>query len=227
MTENRTEKELVETYFTEKQLILADMRQPNFLEKIVCLVDIVWESYIKDGTLYACANGGGAGLIDNLTTDLALHPFVSDDKSIEMKGVRRLRTKNLGASQGILTGLANDLGYENVFVGQLRGEMKRDDLIIGFSGSGNSRNVLSAFEYANSVGARSICISGRGGGKASEIAHLNIVIPGVSVFPGQVGGNQNNFHIEDMQVEITHIVTGLFKKRVQDSYDNHTKRDSI
>jgi D-sedoheptulose 7-phosphate isomerase len=218
MDEQKTEAEFVEIYFTEKQQILSDMKHRRVLEEIVNVVDFIWDTYRKGGTVYACANGGGAGLIDNLTTDLSLHPFVSDDKTTALDGIRRLRTKNLGASQGVLTGLSNDLGYENAFVGQLRGEMTRDDLIIGFSGSGNSRNVLSAFEYANSIGACSICISGRGGGKANEVARVNLVIPGFSIFPGQVGGNQNNFHIEDMQVEITHIITGLLKKRVYDLY---------
>ena len=222
MAEERTEEDLIRTYFVEKQRILDEMQHRGLVEKLVQFTDLVWKTYRKNGKLYACANGGGAGLVDNLTTDLALHPFVSDDKSVAMNGISRLRTKNLGASAGVLTGLANDLGYDNVFAGQLRGEMTPDDMIVGLSGSGNSRNVLAAFEYANSIGAASICISGRGGGKANEIAQLNIVIPGVSTFPGQVGGNQNNFHIEDLQVEISHIVTGLLKQRVQDLHSQNS-----
>ena len=209
------DKDLIKLYFSEKIRILEDMQKQNIVDKILAVADLVWNTYQNNGTLFACANGGGAGLIDNLTTDLSLHPFVSEDKSVAMQGVRRLRAINLGASAGVLTGLSNDLGYENVFVGQLRGEMTKNDIIIGFSGSGNSKNILSAFEYANAIGANSVCISGRGGGKANEIASINIVIPGISTFPGQTGGNQNNFHIEDLQVEITHIVTGIIKHRVQ------------
>ena len=210
-----SDRELVKLYFSEKINILKEMQKHNIVDKIITLADLVWDTYKNNGTLFACANGGGAGLIDNLTTDLSLHPFVSEDKSVAIQGVRRLRAKNLGASSGLLTGLSNDLGYENVFVGQLHGEMTKDDIIIGFSGSGNSKNILSAFEYANAIGAKSVCISGRGGGKANDIASINIVIPGMSTFPGQTGGNQNNFHIEDLQVEITHIVTGIIKQRVQ------------
>jgi len=210
-----SDRDLIKLYFSEKINILEEMQKNNIVDKIIALADLVWETYKNNGTLFACANGGGAGLIDNLTTDLSLHPFVSEDKSVAMQGVRRLRAKNLGASSGMLTGLSNDLGYENVFVGQLHGEMTKKDIIIGFSGSGNSKNILSAFEYANAIGAKSVCISGRGGGKANEIASINIVIPGISTFPGQTGGNQNNFHIEDLQVEITHIVTGIIKYRVR------------
>jgi len=209
------DNEIIKLYFKEKINILENMMLDEYISNIKNICDIVWACYINNGTLYACANGGGAGLVDNLTTDLAFHPFVSEDKSISLKGIKRLHTKNLGASAGVLTGLSNDLGYDNVFVEQLREEMTINDLIIGFSGSGNSKNILNAFEYANNIGAKSICISGRGGGKANEIATINIVIPGVSSFPGQTGGNQNNFHIEDLQVEISHIITGIIKMRVQ------------
>ena len=58
--------------------------------------------------------------------------------------------------------------------------------------------------------------SGRSGGKAKKISDLCTIIPGTSKFPGQIGKNDNNFHIEDFQTSIIHIVTGLFKKYIND-----------
>ncbi|MBR9703242.1 SIS domain-containing protein [Candidatus Woesearchaeota archaeon] len=205
----------IRLYFQEKIAILEEMQEPEILRDIKAIVDSVWDTYEKGGVVYACANGGPAGSVENLLTDLSLHPFVSDDKSKATGEVKRLRTYNLNSSPGTLTGLTNDLGYDNVFRGQLEGIMGENDLIIGFSGSGNSGNVLRAFEYATSVGAETICVSGRGGGKANEYANLNIIVPGTSEFPGQTGGNDNNFHIEDLQFAISHVVTGLIKERVQ------------
>lgn len=207
-----SDQELVALYFKEQQAVLVGLA--NETPKIQQLVDAVWKTYVAGGTVFACANGGPAGLIDNLCTDLSHHPFVSEDKNAASQGVRRLKTVNLCLSGGVLTGLSNDLGYENVFAGQLRGEITEKDVIIGFSGSGNSENVLNAFLVAKAAGARTFCISGRGGGRATGIVDINIIIPGTSTFPGQTGGNDNNFHIEDMQCAISHILAGLIKYKV-------------
>jgi D-sedoheptulose 7-phosphate isomerase len=65
---------------------------------------------------------------------------------------------------------------------------------------------------------KTVCIAGRTGGKAKELADLCIIIPGSSRFPGQTGGNDNNFHIEDFQSSITHMVTGILKQKVMEGY---------
>ena len=92
----------------------------------------------------------------------------------------------------------------------------KNDTLIAFSGSGNSENIIRAIELAKKFNIYTITISGRDGGKAKNISDLCIVIPGTSKFPGQIGKNDNNFHIEDFQTSIIHIVTGLFKKYIND-----------
>ena len=119
-----------------------------------------------------------------------------------------------------MTGISNDIGFENIFKEQLKNFLRsknqnQNDTLIAFSGSGNSKNVINAIEYAKSYGVFTCCVSGRGGGKAKEISDLSIVIPGSSEFPGQTGPNDNNFHIEDFQGSITHILTGLLKMHVE------------
>lgn len=193
------------------------MLNKNFVQQILKLTDEIWKTYKRQGTIYTCGNGGGAGLVGNLVADWGFHPFVSDDKS-ETFNIPRIKVYSLCADSSMLTASANDHGYQNVFVEQIRDIMGSNDLIIAFSGSGNSANVLSAFEYANSLGAYTACVSRGDGGKASKIAKINIVIPGTSKFPGQVGKNDNNLHAEDTFVSITHIITGLLRQRVQKSY---------
>ena len=87
--------------------------------------------------------------------------------------------------------------------------------MIAFSGSGNSKNILNAINFAKEYEVFTCCISGRGGGKAKDIADLSIIIPGSSKFPGQTGPNDNNFHIEDFQGSITHVLTELLKMHVE------------
>lgn len=71
---------------------------------------------------------------------------------------------------------ANDVSYDEVFVEQLKNFMTRDDLVIGISGSGNSKNVLRAIEYANGNDGKTFGVCGFGGGKLKSIAQKSLVI---------------------------------------------------
>ena len=74
----------------------------------------------------------------------------------------------LNDSVSLMTGVANDMGYDHVFSEQLKNWCQEGDVVIGISGSGNSPNVLNAFEVAKQRGATTICLSGKGGGKAKQ-----------------------------------------------------------
>jgi len=86
----------------------------------------------------------------------------------------RFRILALTDSVATLTAYANDVGYEAVFVEQLRNFAEPGDLFMGISGSGNSPNVLRAIEYANSLGCRTIALTGRDGGKLGPLGQLHI-----------------------------------------------------
>lgn len=206
--------DFIKIYFEEKSKIALNMS----LEEIDSLVSKLIETYENDGTLFVMANGGGASASEGFATDMRTHPFVSDDKNVTTN-IRRLKVISLTESSGALTGISNDIGYEYIFSEQLKNFMRDDninknDLIIAFSGSGNSKNIINAINYAKKFGIFTACVSGRGGGKIKNIADLNIIIQGSSIFPGQTGKNDNNFHIEDFQVSISHILTGLLKNHV-------------
>ena len=76
-----------------------------------------------------------------------------------------------------ITAYSNDVSYESVFVEQLRNFAEPGDLVMGISGSGNSLNVLRALEYANSIGCKTIALTGRDGGQLGPLAQLNIHVP--------------------------------------------------
>jgi len=192
------------------------------ISDVVRLIEAVWDTYEHDGAVYIFANGGPAGAAEGFATDLKTHPFVSEDKH-QTTDVRRLKVYCLNESCGVITGLSNDFGYEFIFTEQLKNYLRsrqqnQYDLVIALSASGNSKNVLNAFAYAKQFGATTVCLTGRTGGKARELADICIVIPGTSLFPGQTGANDNNFHIEDFQTSISHMVTGILKERVMSKY---------
>ena len=172
-------------------------------------------TYENDGYLYVAGNGGGSSAAEGFAVDMRTHPFVSKDKK-KTTNQRRLKVYCCTESSGLLTGISNDLGNDFVYAEQLKNFMRSKkinskDTLILFSGSGNSKNMLEIIKYAKKYSVYTCCISGRGGGKAKAIADLSVIIPGKSKFPGQIDGNDNNFHIEDCQVSISHMITGLFK----------------
>ena len=84
---------------------------------------------------------------------------------------------SLADSLATLTAYSNDAGYDTVFVEQLKNFAKPGDLVMCISGSGNSPNVLRAMEYANSIGCKTLALTGRDGGKLGSLAQLNIQVP--------------------------------------------------
>lgn len=206
---------LIKLYFSEKAKIYKKLDY----RKILNLVNQIYKTYKKDGTIFIMGNGGSSGIAEGFSVDIRTHPFVSEDKS-KTTLTRRPRVICLTESSGALTGISNDIGFSFVFSEQLKNFMRskiinKNDLLIAFSSSGNSQNMIEAINYVKNYNVKTSCVSGRGGGKASKIVDYPITIPGKpSYFPGQTGKNDNNFHIEDIQNAISHVITGLLKKLV-------------
>ena len=89
----------------------------------------------------------------------------------------RPRAISLVANAPIMTALANDVGYANVFVEQLKGLFRDGDVLIAISASGNSENVLKAAQFANDHGGASVGLAGFDGGELKDICQLSIHVP--------------------------------------------------
>jgi len=210
-----TNKELIQVYLDEQINIAKSFPVDETSE----FCDMVIEAYDNGKTVYVAANGGGAAYCDNLFTDLYFHPFVSDDKSQPVPAsVKRMNVVNLAISPAAITAGMNDIGPNFIFSHQLEGHIKSGDIFIGFTGSGNSANILQAIETAKNYDAKTVVVTRGTGGKSKDMADLCVVIPGTSTFPGQVGKNDNNFHFEDYLSSISHMAVGLLRKRVTEQY---------
>ena len=212
---NEDISKLVTLYFEEKSNIALAFSTKN----IVLLYEAVRDTYEADGVVYILGNGGSASIAEGFAVDLRTHPFVGSDKTVTTE-TRRLKVISLTESSGLLTGISNDVGFDHVFSEQMKnfsrlGELNNTSLLICLSGSGNSQNAINAIEFATNNGMKTSTVSGRGGGKAAKIVDIPITVNGSSDFPGQTGKNDNNFHIEDFQKSISHIVVGLLKKYVE------------
>jgi D-sedoheptulose 7-phosphate isomerase len=205
----------IKLYLDEKRRILDQFPVPV----LVRTAELLFETYENGGTVYAMANGGNAGTLDHFYCDFRHHPFVTEDKTRPLPPqVARLSFVNLCASPAELTGLVNDIGPDHMFAACLAPVVTAKDLVMAYSGSGNSPNVTKALQVAVDAGARTFAMTKGNGGRCRDLAQICLVVPGTSQFPGQVGPNDNNFHFEDLMLSVNHILVGLLKQRIAQRY---------
>ena len=209
-------RKLIATYVEEKAKLMTEFP----IDSVVEIAEVIWDAYQKGKKVFACGNGGNAAYVANLITDLSMHPFVSEDKHKALPdGIPRLVAINLADSAASITAIVNDLGANFIFSQQLVNyAVGEGDVVFGFTGSGNSGNILEAFEMAKNHNAITIAITRGTGGKAKEMADHTVILPGTSTFPGQTGGNDFNFHYEDALSSISHMLTGIVKQRIVEKY---------
>lgn len=121
------------------------------------------------GNIYTFGNGGSGATASHAAGDFLKGASYGLDKRFKMICLN----DNLPSMMAI----ANDIGWEDIFVEPLKNYLEPHDLVIGISGSGNSANVVRALEYANSKGATTVAMCGYKGGKIKELA--NIVVHAV------------------------------------------------
>lgn len=133
------------------------------------LVEAFHTTYEKGGNIYTMGNGGSGASASHAAGDFLKGASYGLDKRFKMICLN----DNLPSMMAI----ANDIGWESIFVEPLKNFLTQDDLVIGISGSGNSKNVVNALEYANAKGATTVAMSGFKGGKISQIAAVNVHAP--------------------------------------------------
>lgn len=127
---------------------------------------ILLEAYTHDARMFSCGNGGSASIANHMQCD-------------HLKGIRNTtdltpRVLSLSTNVELLTAIANDVGYENVFVYQLQSQSRPGDVLIAVSSSGRSPNIVQALTWARDNGVRSIAITGFDGGQARMAAEVSI-----------------------------------------------------
>lgn len=142
-------------------------------------------------TVFIMGNGGSGATASHYACDF--------NKGLSFGKARRFRFVCLNDNMPTLLAYANDEGYEEVFVEQLRNFLSPDDVVIGISGSGNSPNVLKAIAYANSLGARTVGLTGFDGGELRRLARYGVNVPGDNM---QVA--------EDLHMMLDHMIYTVF-----------------
>lgn len=135
------------------------------------MINEIYNSYLKDQTIFVIGNGGSAANASHFAQDLSKGVIL--DQSVE----KRIRALSLTDNIAYITALANDDGYEKIFVAQMRTFANNDDLLIAISGSGNSPNIIEAVNYAKNNRIKVIGITGYSGGKLKEFSDISVHVP--------------------------------------------------
>jgi len=190
----------LKTYAQDLQEVLGTLPW----DEIVRTVEVLWQCCLRGGRIFTMGNGGHCNTAAHMINDLAKHTVSSDNKQAVVAQRFRFRTLCLNDSASFVTGIGNDMGFDQIFSEQVANWVEPGDVVLGISGSGNSKNILKAFEEARKRGATTICFSGFEGGKARDFADLCIVVPCYKMV-----------QVEDVHLIISHMIADELKRLVQ------------
>ncbi len=160
-------------------------------EAVIQLIRLLEKSRRENHQIFVCGNGGSAAMSSHLAGELGKEPVE--------EGEGRFRILSLADNVAWISAIANDEDYSKVFVEQLRNLAQGGDLLIAFSCSGNSENVIEAVHWANQAGLTTVGITGQPGGRLAECADLVVAVPS-SFTP----------HVQEGHMQIQHLISYYF-----------------
>lgn len=161
---------------------------PSLESEIMAAARIVAESIRNGGKLMLVGNGGSAADSQHLAAEF-VGRFINDR--------RALPAIALTVDSSVLTCVANDYGYDQVFSRQVEGLACQGDALIAISTSGNSPSIINAIEAAKRRGVHTITLLGRDGGKVKGLGDCEIIIPSISTA-----------RIQEMHIFVGHFICG-------------------
>ncbi|HEY2537795.1 MAG TPA: SIS domain-containing protein [Solirubrobacteraceae bacterium] len=167
-------------------------------DRMNALGETLFRAYRNNKQVFILGNGGSSSTASHMAADLA--------KNTIGPNMKRFRIMSLNDNAAIMTALANDLGYDNVFSEQLTNLIQAGDILIVVSASGNSPNVLQAMRYARAHSAEVVGLLGFDGGAAAGLADIALIVP-----------SDHYGVVEDVHLIINHILVDYFKIRLAET----------
>lgn len=163
------------------------------VEEINRALNLLEEAFQRESTIYIFGNGGSSATASHYQNDF--------NKGVSEHTEKKFNFLCLNDNVPTVMAVANDIGFEEVFRFQLQGRLKPGDVVVAISGSGNSKNVLNAVDYAKSCGNKIIGITGYSGGRLKGLADISLHAP------------VNSMQItEDVHMIFDHLMMSVFYK---------------
>lgn len=183
--------EIIKKSIEVKQSILNDIELQNTILKSV---DVISESFRLGNRVMFCGNGGSAADAQHLAAELSGR-FYKDRKALPADA--------LHCNSSYLTAVANDYNYDSIYSRLVDGTMKKGDILIGISTSGNSRNIVSAFEVANKKNIITIGLTGKDGGLIGQLSDYLLNMP-----------SDDTPRVQESHILIGHIICELVELKL-------------
>jgi D-sedoheptulose 7-phosphate isomerase len=172
-----------------KEKLLAD---EHLVQTIRVITEKVIAAFNNGNKVLFCGNGGSAADAQHLAAEFSGR-FYTDRNP--------LPSEALHCNTSYLTAVANDYGYEFVYSRLLKGMGREGDIIIGLSTSGNSGNILKAFEQARVMGITTVAFTGEGGGKMKDLSDILMNVP-----------SNDTPRIQECHITVGHIICQLVEE---------------
>ncbi len=202
---NNLEKEYKKTSsigeFSKKYFSYLNNMLNSIDENEINKLENFFEDSRKEGnTIFVAGNGGSAATATTMANDIGFDILKKTSTSEPFK------VFSLVDNNSVVTAISNDVGYENIFINQLKIHYRKGDALIVISASGNSPNVLNAAEWVKDNGGKVIGFLGFSGGKLLNVCDIKIH---VRAQPGEYGP------VEDAHLIINHILAHWFQEKLK------------
>lgn len=157
--------DIIKASIDVKQQLLAD---ESLIHQIQTVTDVITKAFQNGNAVYFAGNGGSAADAQHLAAEFSGR-FYKDRKA--------LPSDALHCNSSYLTAVANDYSFDVIYARLLEGLAKPGDVLVGISTSGNSGNIVKAFEMAKTIGVTTIGFTGQNGGKLKSLGDYLINVP--------------------------------------------------
>lgn len=194
--EKRTEKIIKEirSSIDAKEKVI---KNNEILSNIINISDSIVDCINNGGKLLICGNGGSASDANHIAGEI-VGRFQQERKAFS--------AISLNSDVATMTAIANDYGYEHVFSRQVEGLMKKDDILLGISTSGNSSNIVEAFKKSKEIKGINYLLTGKDGGILAKMADISIIAP-----------SDVTAHVQEVHECLFHIICGLVEEGLMKS----------
>jgi D-sedoheptulose 7-phosphate isomerase len=169
------------------------LNDQDLISKVGKIVDLIVDRFRAGKHLYFCGNGGSAADAQHLAAEFSGRFYIDREA---------LPSEALHCNTSYLTAVANDYSYDLIYSRLIRGIGKKEDILVGMSTSGNSINILKAFETAREKGITTIGMTGQGGGKLAALSDHLVDIP-----------SRNTPRIQEAHMLLGHVICQLVEEK--------------
>jgi len=187
---NKKITDIIQSSIDTKQQLLQDETLLSTIEKVA---DTITDAFKKGNRLYLCGNGGSAADAQHLAAEFTGR-FYTDRKALPAEA--------LHCNTSYLTAVANDYGFDIVYARMIEGIGQPGDILIGLSTSGNSPNIIRAFEVAKEKGMTTIAFTGISGGQIRSFSDQLINVP-----------SGDTPRIQESHIMVGHIICQLVEEK--------------